>query len=200
MITTSSSVSKHSLTDVVIGDSILKPSTVTRNLGVMFDAEPSVKSQVSKLCQIAHFHLHRIRSTRDCLTQLATELLVDSLVKSRLDYGNGLLYGAPGQLLDKLQRVQNVAARVVVKPSRIVPITPILETLHWLPVRYHIEDKVVRMTFKAIHLLAPSYITDLLQFYQPSRTLRSSSYSLLSVRSAQLRQYGVVRFPSLLLG
>ena len=66
----------------------------------------------------------------------------------------------------------------------------ILDTLHWLPVRYRIEYKVLLMTFKALHLLAPSYIADLLQFYQPSRTLRSSSDSLLTVRSAHLRHYG----------
>ena len=124
------------------------------------------------------------------MTQHATRLLVHSLVISRLDYGNGLLYGVPDQLLDKLQRVQNVAARIVVRASRYDHITYILETLHWLPVRYRIEYKVVLMTFKALHLLAPSYITDLLQFYQPCRTLRSSSDSLLIVRSAHLRHYG----------
>ncbi|KAI0231603.1 Protein phosphatase 1 regulatory subunit 21 [Lamellibrachia satsuma] len=119
VITTPSSASKHSLTDVVIGDSILQPTAVARNIGVMFDSELSMKSQVSKLCQVAYFHLHRIRSIRDCLTQHATELLVHSLVISPLDYGNGLLYGVPDQLLDKLQRVQNVAARIVVRASRI---------------------------------------------------------------------------------
>ena len=80
VITTPSSASKHSLTDVVIGDSILQPTAVARNIGVMFDSELSMKSQVSKLCKVAYFHLHRIRSIRDCLTQHATELLVHSLV------------------------------------------------------------------------------------------------------------------------
>ena len=78
VITTPSSASKHSLTDVVIGDSILQPTAVARNIGVMFDSELSMKSQVSKLCKVAYFHLHRIRSIRDCLTQHATELLVHS--------------------------------------------------------------------------------------------------------------------------
>ena len=129
-----------------------------------------MKYQVSKLCKVAYFHLHRIRSIRDCLTQHATELLVHSLVISRLDYENGLLYGVPDQLLDKLQRVQNVAARIVVRASRCI------------------EYKVVLVTFKALHLLAPSYIADLLQFYE-SFALRFSSDSLLTVRSAHLRHY-----------
>ena len=118
VITPLSSASKHSLTDVVIGDSILQPTAVARNIGVMFDSELSIKSQVSKLCQVAFFHLHRIRSIRDCFIQHETELLVHSLVISRLDYGNGLLYYVTDQLLDKLQRVQNVAARIVVRACR----------------------------------------------------------------------------------
>ena len=117
----------------------------------MFDSETSMKSQVSKLCLVAYFHLHRIRSIRDCLAQHATELLVHSLVISRLDYGNGLLCGVPDQLLDKMQRVQNVAARIVVRASRYDHITSTLETLHWLPVLYRIEYKVV---LYAVHLSA----------------------------------------------
>ena len=89
----------------------------------------------SKLCQAAYYHLHRIRAIRDSLTQHATELLVHVLVISRLDYGNSLLYGLPDLLSDKLPRAQNAAARVVVKASHYDHVTPILETLHWLPVR-----------------------------------------------------------------
>ena len=151
-----------------------------RNIGVMFDNELSLKSQVSKLCQVAFFNIRRIRSIRDCLTQHATEL----------DYGNGLLYGVPDKLLDKLQRVQNVAVRVVVKASRYDHITPILKSLHWLPIRYRTEYKLLLLTFKAMHHLAPSYLTDLLQLYHPTRTIRSSSDSLLTARGALLRNSG----------
>ena len=91
VITTPSSASKHSLTNV-IGDSILQPTAVARNIGVMFDSELSMKSQVSKLCQVAYFHLHRICSIRDGLTQHATELLVHSLVISRLEMASFMVY------------------------------------------------------------------------------------------------------------
>ena len=126
-----------------------------------------------------------------------TELLIHSLVISQLDYGNGLLYGVSDQLLDKLQRVQNVAARVVVKTSRYDHITPILKTLQWLPIRYRTEYKLLLLAFKALHHLAPSYLTDLLQLYHPTRTLRSSSDALLTEHSARLRNYVIV--PSALL-
>ena len=125
VFTTPSSAGKHNLTDVVTGGSILKPTTVARNLGVVFDSAFNMKSQVSKLCQAAYYHLHKIRAIRDCLTQHANELLVHALVISRLDYGNSLLYGLPDLLLDKLQRAQNAAARVVVKVSRYDHVTPL---------------------------------------------------------------------------
>ena len=150
----------------------------------------TMKSQVSKLCRVAFFYIRRIRSIRDCLTQHATELLIHSLVISRLEYGNGLLYGVPDKLLDRMLRVQNVAARVVVKASRYDHITPILKTLHLLPIRYHTEYKLLLLTFKPLHHVAPSYITDLLQLYHPTRTLQSLSDSLLTARSAHLRNYG----------
>ena len=190
VINTPSSANKHSVTDVIVGDSIIRPTAVARNIGVMFDNELSLKYQVPKLCQVAFFYIRRIRSIRHCLTQHATELLIHSLVISRLDYGNGLLYGVSDKLLDKLQRVQNVAARVVVKASRYDHVTPILKTLHWLPIRYRTEYKLLLLTFKALHHLAPSYLTDLLQLYHTTRTLRSSSDALLTEHSARLRNYG----------
>ena len=70
VITTPNSVSKHNLTDVVNGDNIFKPTTVARNLEVMFDTAFNMKPQVSKLYQ--YYHLHKIRSIRDCHTQHAT--------------------------------------------------------------------------------------------------------------------------------
>ena len=145
---------------------------------------------MSKLCQAAYYHLHIIRSISGCQTQHATELLVHILVISRFHYGNSLIYGLPNMLFDKLERVQNAAARVVVKASRYDHVTPILETLHELPVRYRIQYKIILKSFKASLLLAPSYHYDLLEFYQPSRTLPSSSESLLVVHRALLRQFG----------
>ena len=176
------------MTDVIVGDCIIRPTA--RNIGVMFDDELSLKSQVSNMCKVAFFYIRWIRSIRDCLTQHATELLIHCLVIYRLDYGNGLLYGVPDKLLDKLQLVQNVAARVVVKASRYDHITPILKTVHWLPIRYRTDYKLMLLPFKALHHIAPCYLTNLLQPYHPTRTLRSSSDSLLTARSARLRNSG----------
>ena len=69
-------------------------------------------------------------------------------------------------------------------------ITPVLAELHWLPVSYRIIFKVLLLTFKALHQMAPSYICDLLVPHQPTRTLRSSDASFLVIPRSKLRTCG----------
>ena len=78
-------------------------------------------------------------------------------------------------LLDKLQKVQNAAARLVCKATKSDHIHPILETLHWLPVTHRIQYKISTICFNSISGTAPQYLSDLLQPYTPARQLRSAS-------------------------
>ena len=89
-----------------------------------------------------------------------------------------------------LQAVQNAAARVVTLTPRHVHITPILINLHWLPVEFRITFKVLLLVYKALHGLAPSYISDLLNFKTYSRSLRSSCKEYLVVPRSRLKTYG----------
>ena len=82
--------------------------------------------------------------------------------------------------MNKLQRVQNAAARLVTNTPRICHITPILEDLHWLPIKYRIEFKIVLLTFKCLHGLGPQYLVDLVAIAPQSRyNLRSKNATLL---------------------
>ena len=109
---------------------------------------------------------------------------------SKLDICNSLLYGLPQYLIDRLQAVQDCAARLVFRSRKHDHITPILKQLHWLPVYSRIKYKILLLTFKALHGLAPSYITEMLQPYRWSRSLRSASKRLLTIPSAKLKKYG----------
>lgn len=73
----------------------------------------------------------------------------------------------------------NTAARIVSLRPKSEDITPVLISLHWLPIKYRIHYKVILFVFRCLHNLAPSYLTELLQLYAPGRNLRSADKAIL---------------------
>ena len=103
------------------------------------------------MCKAAYFKLFDISQIRTTLTQKSADSLVLSLVISRLDYGNCLLYGVPDYLIHRLQLVQNAAARVVCRTKTRRNITPILQPLHWLPVKHRIDYNIAVLVCTTLH-------------------------------------------------
>ena len=90
-------------------------------------------------------------------------------VLSRRDYCSSLLSGCPQYLLNKLQKVQNNAARLVLRVSKTDHITPHLVSLHWLPVDSRIQYKLASLCYNCLSLATPVYSTELLTVYKPTR-------------------------------
>lgn len=74
-------------------------------------------------------------------------------VFSCIDYCSALLAVDSNVTLNKLQVVQNSAARILTRTRIRDHIT--LESLHWLPVRFRVDLKILMLTYKALHGLAP---------------------------------------------
>ena len=112
-----------------------------RDIGVVLDNGLDMSAQVSNACRGAYFHLF----IRKCLDTAACKTLVHSLVTSRIDYGNAVLYGISNRLLHRLEMVQRSAARVVLRIKRgdRRSMTEALKLLHWLPVKWRVEYKLL---------------------------------------------------------
>ena len=127
-------------------------SSSVRNLSVMLDESLEMNRRLSKY-----------------LSKECRQSLVHAYVTSRLDYCNSILYGLPKYQLSKLQRIQNMAARLITDTMKFDHIKPVLYNLHWLPVNYRIQFKILMITFKAIHGMAPSYLSNLICIRSSSR-------------------------------
>ena len=161
------------------------------NLGFQLDETLSMEAHVKQLCRTLYLQLRRISKIRSFLSVDAANKLAVSFILSRLDYCNSLLSGLHENQLNKLQRIQNHAARLVLRKSRHVSATGLLRTLHWLPVKARIEYKIACLCFKCIYQVdMPVYLSDLLLAYHPSRALRSSDSSLLTVPRFSLSTFG----------
>ena len=118
-----------------------------------------------------------------------------AFINSKLDFCNSLLHGLPKYEINKLQNVQNAAARVIACLSKFDHISNTLKELHWLPVEQRIISKINLICFKILNNLAPDYLVDLIHAYEPARYLRSSSDKWrLVIKACNLKTYGLRAF------
>ena len=166
-------------------------SQSVRNLGFYLDETLSMDAHIKYLCRILFCQLRRIGKIRSFLSTDAANKLAVSLILSRLDCCNSLPAGLPDNKLNKLQRIQNHTARLVLRKSRHASATALLRTLHWLPMKARIQYKIACLCFQCIcRNSMPPYISDLLYPYRPSRMLRSLDTSLLTVSRFSLETFG----------
>ena len=178
---------------ITIGDTVVDCSSQVKDLGViLFDRMLSLRQHVSYTSRTCRFHLSNISRIRKYIPHDISVVLIKSLVMSRLDYSNGLLYGLPKCTVSGLQAVQTSAARIVTQ-ERLRDhdsMSRALMELHWLPFDKRIEYKLLLYTYKALHGLAPGYLCELVVPYEPRRVLRSAESNLLAVPPGKPGKYG----------
>ncbi len=161
-----------------LGSSTITPSKTIRNLGVEIDNKLNVSDHITKTTQSCRFALYNIMKIRPFLSEHATQLLVQALVLSRLDYCNVLLAGLPASSIKPLQLIQNAAARLIFNEPKRTNVPPLFIHFHWLPIPAGIKFKALMFAYQTTSGSVPLYLNSLLQTYMPSRSLSSASERL----------------------
>ena len=130
------------------------------HLGTWFDSNLNLQEQIHKTCK-SGYSIYIIFDVSENICHRNLHALWSMLFVSRIDYCNSLLFGLPSVHLLKLQRLQNAAARLISNVPQYSHITPVLCSLHLLPVKFRIDFKIL-LTFKAIYGHAPGYLINLI--------------------------------------
>ena len=144
-----------------------------KNLGVILDDELSFECQINKVVKGCYATIKRLSQIKGYLCEEELKQLVSAYIFSLMDYCNALYYGINANLITKLQRVQNCAARLVSK-SKIPSggMDEVLLNLHWLKVKFRCIYKILLITHNCLHQNAPKEISSMLHYGDSERTLK----------------------------
>ena len=190
MIGTKSQLQKMSFAEINISGENIQNKEHVRNLGCIFDNELKMKNHVHHILKSGYYQLRQLRVIRKCLTKDSAKTLVVSLIFSRFDYCNALLYGISEDLLDKLQLLQHACARFITGKRKFDHISETLKSLHWLPVRSRIKYKIILWVFKCITHQAPEYLQELIVFRNSKCSTRSSKVPTLEIPRSRQKYAG----------
>jgi len=121
-----------------------------KSLDVTIDSSLRFDCHAINVARACNYHTRALRHVRSLLTDQTAQTVACSIVASRHDYCNALLYGAPADTLNKFQRAQNNLARVVCQRDGRAGAGPLLRSLHWLLVRYRITYKTAVLAHKVL--------------------------------------------------
>jgi hypothetical protein len=164
---------------ITVGKARVTPVDTVKNIGAVFDKNMTLDAHVNKLCKCAWFRLHQICKIKKYLTTDQLKSAIHAYVTSILDQNNCLLKGLPKTSLHKLTRVQHAAARAIVGAKKHDHISQHLKDLHWLPIPYRIDFKILLLVYKSLNDQGPQYLKELLVPYKPCRSLRSATSNQL---------------------
>ena len=138
------------------------------------------RKHISLVCRSCYYHIRDLRRLRRCLTSEVSKTIATALVSSKLDYYNDLFYNVTNGEF-RFQGVQNWLVRVVTRSPRFSRTTPLLKSLHWLPVCFRITSKICFVTYKTLCNNKPIYLKEMLEPPKRTRDLRSYDQNVVFV-------------------
>ena len=99
------------------------------------------------ISKAVYLEIRRLKQMSKFVSESSLKTLAASFILSRFDYCNALFKNLKKSQLDKLQKLQNFAARVILGKSLYDHITPCLVQLHWLPIKFRVDYKIGLLVF-----------------------------------------------------
>ena len=178
---------------ICIGDDAIRASFSVTDLGVVLDCHLNMSHHVSRMVQTCTYKLRLINVIRNKLTVTVAERVINAMVTGNLDYCNSLLNGITANEINRIQKLQNTAARLILKRDRRSSAIVMLNDLHWLSIKKREMYKILLFVYTSLHGTTPDYTTTRFNEYHPSRTPRSCEENMIVIQKTKLH-YGDITF------
>ena len=137
----------------------LIPVQSAKDLGVTFDPSLSFDCHIVKTVSSCMSSLAQINRVKHVLDKSLLTLIIRSIVFSKLYYCSSVWANITASNISKLQAVQNFAARIIMKSRKFDHITPLLNELHWIPVKLYLLYRDAVLTFKCLNGTTPESLS-----------------------------------------
>ena len=173
------------------GHNVISFPTATKNLGFHLTDDMRIDEHVPDICRKVYVDMQRISSIRHLLLIDAAKTLLSAFVFPKSDHCYSLFNGSPMYMLERLQKVQGSEAGLIFQYRKQNHISPLLMSLHWLPINAHIEYKLSVICHSFFSGLSLIYLSDLLFVYTPKTNSRSSSDNrILCIHKLRTKTFG----------
>ena len=149
-----------------------------RLLGVDLDESLNFERHINELVSSCYYHIRNIGKMKYYLSSKDLQTFVHSVITSKFDYCNVVLFGINKSVIHKLQKVQNAAARLIYKLPKRSSISSVIRQLHWLRVDERIIFKMMVIVFKHFCCISPDNLHKVLDIDNAeTRTLKLKHYT-----------------------
>ena len=163
---------------LIIGGDIINPVSSVKSLGVHIDENLSWNMHIEKIAKKIASGIGAIKRCRPFINRTTLESVFNALVQPYFNYCSEVWGHCNKSLSNRLQKLQNRAARILTFSSYDTSADPIFEQLNWKRLDTQRQIQVATMVYKSIHGLAPDYLGSLFTKYDPPYNLRNSENKL----------------------
>jgi hypothetical protein len=143
----------------ILGENIT-PVAVAKDLGIILDSCLSYDEHIASVVSSCIAGLGQISRIKHIFDRKTLILIINSLIFSKMCYCSAVWSNTSQRNIEKLQAVQNFAARIVTGTRKYDHVTHVLQQLDWLPVKYMLKLREAIFAFKCLKGLAPSYLRE----------------------------------------
>ena len=172
---------------IKVGNTELSPKDSAKNLGVILDSHLSFEKHVDYVCTKANGLLFFLMRNKDMFDNETRKIVVEALVISLFTYCS-LIWGAcTTSIRNKLQKVQNFAAKVSVGYGRKHDhATPFIKKLDWLKINEMLQYHELLFMFKIVNSQSPVGVLSITQVGQTHERITRQIHELHVPRTRTL--------------